>query len=246
MTTMPPHWASTPTIIDNFSIAFIPGQHPGSFARGVPFQENSQTGDMRIAGTLASLAGLERAIEMQDEQEIELSIKRMLLLQGITLSIGGVPLLYLGEEWGMLNDYDFVKDPAKAGDTRWVHRPKMQWEFLDELETPGAVSESLRVRIFRSLQKLIATRRRLPGLAGQSMDLISTRNAHVLGFVRTYQAHRVVVLANFSENAQSISGNDLRTAGLGRFFEDALSGESYATSKNVDLQAYDFLWLQRI
>jgi len=226
---------------------FYTGQHEGSFARGVPFQENTATGDMRIAGTLASLAGLERAIEIGSEEEKELAIRRMLLLQGITLSIGGIPLLYLGEEWGMLNDYDFVKDPAKAGDTRWVHRPKMQWEFLQELENPEQASNgSLRGRIFRSLQRLISTRKRLPALTGQVMELIGTKNDHVLGFVRSFEAHRVIVLANFSEHPQTISGNQLRTAGLGRFFDDAITGKSYGTSEDVVLSPYQFLWLCRV
>jgi amylosucrase len=226
---------------------FYTGQHEGSFARGVPFQENAETGDMRIAGTLASLAGLERAIDIGSEEEKELAIKRMLLLQGITLSIGGIPLLYLGEEWGMLNDYDFVKDPAKAGDTRWVHRARMQWEFLEELEQPqSAANGSLRSRIFRSLQKLIATRKHLMALTGQAMELISTKNLHVLGFVRMFEGHRVIVLANFSETPQSIAGNQLRTAGLGRFFEDAISGRSFGTSDDIDIGPYEFLWLCRV
>ena len=40
---------------------FYVGRFPGSFARGVPFQENPKTGDARIAGTTASLAGVEAA-----------------------------------------------------------------------------------------------------------------------------------------------------------------------------------------
>jgi amylosucrase len=226
---------------------FYTGQFEGSFARGVPFQENTHTGDMRIAGTLASLAGLEHAIETGSEEEEEHSIRRMLLLQAITLSIGGIPLLYLGEEWGMLNDYDFIKDPAKAGDTRWVHRPKMKWEFLSELEPHShSTNGSLRGRIFRSLQKLITTRKRLPAFAGQQMDLIPTKNDHLLGFVRSFEASRVIVLANFSEFPQSIDGNQLRTAGMGRFFEDAITGRSFPTSQQVTLEAYDFMWLVRV
>ena len=46
---------------------FYTGQFPGSFARGIPFQENLETGDMRISGTMASLAGLEQAVEEDDE-----------------------------------------------------------------------------------------------------------------------------------------------------------------------------------
>ena len=226
---------------------FYTGQFEGSFARGVPFQENVETGDMRIAGTLASLAGLELAIEKDCEQEKELAIKRMLLLQGVTLSIGGIPLIYLGEEWAMLNDYDFVKDPAKAGDTRWVHRPKMRWEFLSELDDSIASGNgSIRRRVFRSLQKMISVRKSLPALAGQNMELVNANSSQVLSFVRYHESHRLIVLANFSEMPQSIRGNSIRTAGLGRFFEDAISGETYGTSDDISVNPYQIMWLCRV
>lgn len=230
---------------------FYTGQFEGSFARGIPFQENAQTGDMRIAGTLASLAGLEHAIEVNDATEIELSVRRMLLLQGITLSIGGIPLLYLGEEWGMLNDYDFIKDPAKAGDTRWVHRPKMRWEFLEDLEETLDADDrdhvrSIRRRIFRSLQQMIAARKRLRAFAGTEMELFPTGNPHLLGFIRTHDSSRVLVLANFSERAQVVEGNRIRTAGVGRFYDDALSGIRYGTSQPFEVQPYQVLWLERV
>ncbi len=226
---------------------FYTGQFPGSFARGVPFQENVETGDMRISGTMASLAGLEQAVEEDDEELRQLAIRRMMLLHGISLSIGGIPLLYLGEEWGMLNDYDFVKDPAKAGDTRWIHRPKMQWEFLDELddhlEENGG---SIRRHIFRSTQHLIALRKKLPALAGQNMELIATNNEHVLGYVRSHAGSRLIVLANFSAEPQTIDGNRLRTAGLGRFFRDEIQGATFASSKLLALESYQIVWLSRV
>ena len=37
---------------------FYAGEFPGSWARGLVFQENPATGDRRISGSLASLAGL--------------------------------------------------------------------------------------------------------------------------------------------------------------------------------------------
>ena len=200
---------------------FYTGQFPGSFARGVPFQENHETGDMRISGTMASLAGLEQAIEEDDEEKKELAIRRMMLLHGITLSIGGIPLLYLGEEWGMLNDYDFVKDPAKAGDTRWIHRPKMKWEYLDELDDHiESGNGSIRKRIFKSTQRLISLRKTLPALAGQNMELIATANEHVLGYrphPRRASPDRAGELLRRA--CRAIDGNKLRTAGLGRFFK---------------------------
>lgn len=225
---------------------FYTGQFPGSFARGVPFQENLATGDMRISGTMASLAGLEQAVEEENELKKEMAIRRMLLLYGVSLSIGGIPLLYLGEEWGMLNDYDFTKDPAKAGDTRWIHRPRMKWEYLEELDDhiENGVG-SIRTRFFRSLQQMIALRKQLPAFAGQDMKLMSTGNEHVLGYVRIREGHRVIVLANFSEDVQEIHGNLLRMTGLGRFFQDVLQDRTYPTSEPVRLEPYQILWLTR-
>lgn len=224
---------------------FYTGQFEGSFARGVPFQHNLETGDMRISGTLASLAGLEQAIDLEDEHLKEMAIRRIMLLNGITLSIGGIPLLYLGEEWGQLNDYDFVKDPAKAGDTRWIHRPKMKWEYLEELDDHIESQDgSIRKRIFRSLQKMISLRKSHPALGGLEMKLIETGNQHLLGFVRQRGGSRVTVLANFSEDKQVIEGNRVRALGLGRYFTDVLSGLAIETSKPVTLEPYQILWLE--
>jgi len=226
---------------------FYTGQFPGSFARGVPFQHNPTTGDMRISGTLASLAGLEQAIEFHDPRLIEMSVRRMCLLYGITLSIGGIPLLYLGEEWGMLNDYDFVKDPAKAGDTRWIHRPKMKWEYLQNFQQEvDDQNGSIRGKIFRSIQKLISLRKKLPSLAGQQMELIPVDNPHVLGFVRHFEGNRTLILANFTEDEQRVPANNVRTGGLGRFFQDLISEQEIATHEDLVMPPYGLLWLERI
>jgi amylosucrase len=221
---------------------FYTGQFPGSFARGIPFQHNPQTGDMRISGTMASLAGLEKAQEAQDPAAIELAIRRILLLNSLTLSLGGVPLLYLGEEWGMLNDYDFVKDPAKAGDTRWVHRPKMRWEWLDETLADATVGR----RIFQSIKQLIALRKAEPALAGLKMQVFPTNSRSVLGYVRQFEGHRLIGLANFAESDQQVSGNQVRIAGVGRFFKDLITDQTWGTSEPIALQAYQFMWLVRV
>nr|WP_231846387.1 alpha-amylase family glycosyl hydrolase [Rhodopirellula baltica] len=225
-----------------FLNAFYTGQFEGSFARGVPFQHNPDNGDMRISGTLASLAGLEQAIESDRDDWKELAIRRILLLNAMMLSVGGIPLVYLGEEWGALNDYDFVKDPAKAGDTRWVHRPKMQWKFLEELGDDG----SIRGRIYRSIRKLIAIRKMTPAFGGLDMELLVLESPHLLGYVRQHEGNRVIVIANFCEHAQEIDSNRLRTAGMGRFFEDLYSGQTITTSHPLTLGPYEFMWLHRV
>lgn len=224
-----------------FLNAFFTGQFEGSFARGVPFQHNEKTGDMRIAGTLASLAGLEQALEREDDELIEMALRRMSLLNSIILSIGGIPLLYLGEEWGLLNDYDFVKDPAKVGDTRWIHRPKMRWEFLEDLGD----HQKFRHRLFKSMKHMIACRKQCLALHGMEMELIELHNPHVLAFLRMHEGHRLIVIANFRESKETIDGNRLRMIGLGRIFRDMLTGKEFSTSQMIDLEPYQTLWLER-
>lgn len=220
---------------------FYTGQFPGSFARGIPFQHNPQTGDMRISGTMASLAGLEKAIQEQDEVQIEMAIRRILLLNALTLSAGGIPLLYLGEEWGTINDYDFVKDPAKAGDTRWVHRPKMKWEWLDESHE----DHRIRRRIFSEIQRMIGLRKTRPAMAGIGIELIPTDHRSLLGFVRQNEGDRLVVVANVSDSPQQLSENRLRIAGLGNYFFDLLSETTINADHPIQLEPYRILWLQR-
>ena len=112
---------------------FYTGKYPGSFARGLPFQFNPDNGDLRISGTLSSLAGLESALEEQDDDMIEQAVRRINMLRSIMVSIGGIPLLYAGDEYGKLNDYTFLTDPTKISDSRWVHRSRTHWRAAEDL-----------------------------------------------------------------------------------------------------------------
>jgi len=101
-----------------FLNSFSTGNFPGGFARGLAFQENPKTGDCRISGTCASLAGLEKAINEETSVEVDLAIQRILLIHSIILSMGGIPLFYLGDEIGTLNDYKYRSDPVKRSESR--------------------------------------------------------------------------------------------------------------------------------
>ena len=92
-----------------FLSEFYTGRYPGSFAKGLPFQEDPQTKQGRVSGTTASLAGLEQALEEKDAKKIELAIRRIHLLHGVILTMGGIPLIYIGDGIGTLNDYELRK-----------------------------------------------------------------------------------------------------------------------------------------
>ena len=222
-----------------FLNAFYTSRFPGSFARGLPFQENPRTGDARIAGTCASLAGLEQAVQNGDAAEIELGIHRVLLLYGVTLTIGGVPLIYLGDEVGMLNDYGYRDSPSKKEDSRWAHRPATDWDRVARRDDPTTVEG----RVYGGLRRLIELRRNTPALAGGALEVVDTGNEHVFGYARHHDDGRVLVLANFSEAAQTVAANTVRLHGLGYAYTDLVTGEEVTLAHDLTLDAYRLMCL---
>jgi amylosucrase len=219
---------------------FYTGQFAGSFARGVPFQYDFETGDVRISGTLASLAGLEKATIEGNQAEVDLAVKRIAMLRSVVLSIGGVPLIYLGDEWGVLNDYSYVTNPAKSADSRWIHRTRMIWEDVDKWQDPHSVPR----RIYDDLLHLIRLRRKLPALAGSEMEIIKTGNSHILGYIRHVLGDRITVLVNFSDTERVVNANYIRVCGLGYLYRDLVADQAYCENQDLTLAPYQYVWLQ--
>ena len=220
---------------------FYTGRFPGSFARGLPFQENLATGDARISGTLASLAGLEQAVKSSDERQIELAVRRILMLHSIILSIGGIPLLYLGDEVGTLNDYAFADDPHKAGDSRWVHRPKTNWTWQERVQHDP---DSPHGRIFAELVRLIALRKRQVAIYDSDTEFVDTGNTHLFGYIRHGDGRRLFVVVNFSAHSQEMDANRLRLYGAGYHFTDLVTGRTLTAEQPLQLEPYQYMWLE--
>ena len=217
---------------------FYRGRFEGSFARGLPFQENPRTGDCRISGTGASLAGLEKAVQEEGPQEVELAIRRILLVHGVILTAGGIPLIYLGDEIGTLNDYTYRDDPDHEHDSRWVHRPRADWEKYARRHDP----DSIEGRVYQGLQQLIALRQKFDVFSGGLLETILTENEHVLGFIRVHLGKRVAIFANFSEHEQTVPARVLDQYSIRA--KKPLHGRSQLTPKgNLTVLPLDFLVL---
>jgi amylosucrase len=218
---------------------FYTGRYPGSFAKGLPFQEDPNTKEGRVSGTTASLAGLEQAVEEDDEYKVELAIRRIHLLHGIILTIGGIPLIYIGDGIGTLNDYDYEKSPEKVGDSRWIHRTKFDWVKIKERSD----TESPTGRLFSGLLKLVQLRERTQALTGSNTEFADTGNDHILAYFRHYEDSSVFILANFSDKEQSLAGNRLRQLGLSKTVTDVVAGKTITASQNLTLEPYQFMML---
>ena len=208
---------------------FFVNRFPGSFARGEPFQDNPATGDCRISGTAASLCGIEQG-------DVH-AVARLLLLYGVTLASGGIPLIYLGDEVATPNDPSYLQDAHKAPDSRWLHRPQRdttRYAQRDDPTTPAG-------RTFAGLQHLLRLRRHLSPLSGGSLTPFWTHNPAVLGFMRGQGAGTLLVLSNFSETPQTLSPTLF--SALPPQALDHVSGHGFNLRAAVVLQAYQQVWL---
>ncbi|MGV9711260.1 amylosucrase [Gordonia sp. NPDC003424] len=187
-----------------FLSAWYSGTFPGSFARGAVFQSNPDTGDARISGTLASLAGLEAAMDADDSRAVDLALARIFWLHAVIFGYGGIPLVYMGDEIGLLNDWSFREDPATAADNRWLHRPAMPWETVADRHDPTTVAG----RVFAGLRHLGRVRAALPSLhASVESAPIDVHNPTVLALGRRHPAGTLVQLYNTSAQWQPVSAS---------------------------------------
>ena len=220
---------------------FYTGRFPGSFARGLPFQEDPHTGDCRISGTLASLAGLERGLDEDDVEETELAVRRILMMHGLIATLGGIPLLYLGDEIAQLNDYAYRLDATTARDNRWVHRPRFDRRRLARAE---AVPESVEGRVLHGLRRLLELRMASPALSGSDMQVVRLDDRYLIAFLRRGEADRLLVVANLSEHRVVVPGaTTLRQTGAARF-ASLTEGRELDTTAGLVVEPYGFMVLR--
>jgi amylosucrase len=150
----------------------------------------------------------------------------------------------MGDELGLLNDHSYLQNANKAKDNRWMHRPAMPWELTERRHDSTTVTG----RIFAAMQGLILARQDTPQLHGAAPAYpIWTDNQHVFAFLRVDPVSgRLLVLANFSESAQSINLNILAENGIIGTIRDASQPDKpliKLSGERLELQPFQFMWL---
>ncbi|MDF1587731.1 MAG: amylosucrase [Gammaproteobacteria bacterium] len=232
-----------------FIIDYFIGKFDDSHARGVPFGQNDKTGDARISGSLASLIGLQYAIELGDEKAIENAIKAILLLHGLILSFGGIPLIYYGDEIGTWNDSNYLNEPEKMGDSRWVHRPTIDWNKANRRHTSGTIE----YKLFSAIKRMIAVRKEIEVFADfNNRELIESNNPHLFVFGRynlIKPSEEVLVVANFDVKPQSLALTDVKNWASGQRGQlvDLYSGQKPDLfKKTLIIPPLTFYWLTEV
>jgi len=193
----------------------------GSYAIGAAFQSTDPNAAHGSNGMAASLTGLQSAAT---DGERALALRRMLLLHGLALSFGALPVLYMGDELAMENDYSYLRRPQHAMDSRWLQRPVFdQQRWKRRYEEP----------MHQALAKLVRIRSRHDALAANApRALLADAPEGMLALAR---GERFLTLMNFSGQAQTYA---LQGAWRDCVAERAANGP-------LVLEPYAMYWLER-
>lgn len=223
-----------------FIIDFYSGNFSGSFAKGHIYENNELK---RTSGTLASLCGLEKALEECNLHEVYLSQRRIILLNSVVLAYSGIPMLYSGDEIGQLNDYWYVSDHAKKHDSRWLHRSAFNW---DRVKNRNDITR-IEGNIFNNIKKHIEIRNNYDIFRSDIMsNVINTDNNNIFAFLKRNEDEELLVLGNFSEYHQVLNLDNIRNNELsGMFIELGENLEVDLDSSEITLRPYDCMWLYK-
>ena len=223
-----------------FLIKFYGNEFNGSFSKGEIYQFNPLTRDARTNGTLASLLGLEKALDTKQDYRRYESIRRINLAHALILTYRGFPLIYSGDEIASLNDQSYKYDPDKKNDGRWVHRPFFDVKRSKNKDLMGTVEYD----VYQNLKKLIQIRKKLSFLQGQANQYaLDLNNQSVLGLIRQIKSQTFFALFNFSENSQSVKTDHLRQLFNGIHAIDLIQGREFnLDDETIELSPYEFVW----
>ena len=229
-----------------FLADYFTGTFAGSDAKGVDFQIDPASGERRTSGSAASLAGIEVALATKNKAHLDTAIARYLCAYSMVFGFGGIPLLYMGDEIGMINDESFLNDPSKAEDNRWIHRPAMAWSAADKATSKPSASATLPTqvahRIRAGIQHLISLRQSLPSLhAAVATDVRAGRSRGVAIFDRHHPAGHVVQVYNLSDTDSFVDTAEL--GGLYGQVHDHITGHTFDIGAGIPLAPYEVRWL---
>lgn len=239
-----------------FLSEFYSGRFEGTTAEGLVFQHNPTTGDMRISGTAASLAGLGHALRAGDGVvdldtwdhavgQVDDAVARVLLGYAIVYGWGGIPVIWSGDEVATLNDEDWAAHPEHADDNRWAHRPRLDWDCV-----LGAHSDprSPVGRVLAGLRHLAGVRAGLPQLhASVAAEVVAAPDPGIFAVLRRHPVGPLLQLYNITEQPRSVPEWWVREIGLINVDDsvDALNG--YPPNREADgslyLSTYQPMWL---
>ncbi|WP_072805549.1 alpha-amylase family protein [Rhodococcoides yunnanense] len=182
------------------------GEFDGSWAEGVVFQYNRDTGDRRISGTTAALSGLGHSRRDPDG-----GFARIFLAHAIVAVWGGIPVVWSGDELGSPGDPDWAAEPGHEDDNRWVHRPRVTDADRARRFEQGSDAQ----RVFDGIARIARVRAGLPMLHAEApVEVLPDVDDGLLVVARRHPSGTLVGIFNVTGSYRSFPYSRLVESGL--------------------------------
>lgn len=167
-----------------YASRFFSGDVAQSYAQGAAFQASDSNTVHGTNGMTSALVGLTKA---STPEETQAATSRFLLMHALSLFVGGLPLIYMGDEWGQGNTSPEILAARKGQDGRELHRPLFDLQGYANRLNPQTTAG----QIYQGLRNLVQTKKRHGALhvsqplkvcnSDQASLLILQRGANTLG-----------------------------------------------------------------
>jgi len=173
---------------------------------------------------------------------------KIALAFSIMLTLPGTPIIYYGDEFAALNDEANYREMIKVSgkdDTRFLVRGKIDWVRTENnLKNP----ENLSAKVYARVRQMIRTRNQYRCFGRGAMEWIDLLNkdekteTRVLGYIRSFDQERIMVLNNLSDQEVWIHSNKITFSGS----VDLLNRkpDSDHIPGHLKIEPYGYRWLQ--
>ncbi len=176
---------------------YFTGNIENSDSEALIYKKDPISGSGGICGTTASLSGIERAVQCNDNMMLDMALREAVLHHVFLFMNSGIPMICYGDEIGMLNDYSFQNSKRTAYDERNVLRGRFDWKKAQEVRRSGSIPEIIHEAMVR-LSEIKKNHRAFNANADTwTMD---TWDAGTLALGRYYDGEKIVCIFNFSEH----------------------------------------------
>ena len=210
-----------------FASDFFSGQAPDSYAKGLTFQANSPDSVHGTNGMLSELVGWQ-------QQDDPAGFARYKLMLSLTFSLGGIPMIYMGDELAQPNAPDSAEDQARWVDSRDLHRPAFDEHARHQVAKEPDSRSARAFRLIKHLRQI--QQRELTAINTSALKIIDTGCEALLAF----QHANTTCVFNFSARQLHLEKSSLTAAA--KPLVDLIDARIFASEEMI-IEPYDSMWL---
>jgi amylosucrase len=214
---------------------FFAGKVPASYAQGAAFQTSEPAVVHGTNGMAAALVGITSA---KTPEELKAATSRLVMMQSLSIFVGGLPLIYMGDEWGQGNTSAEEIAQRQGADGRELHRP-----MFDEIGFSKRHDvRTMQGEIYAALRTFVQAKKTHLNLnATQPLSIWNTGTSSVLGLK---SGTHILGLFNFSSETQTLAPTSATTQNGKTHGTDLISGQAIDL-QGLQLPPYSAIWLKK-